>query len=348
MTSPVFISRRSRSQSGFSLTELMIAIVLGMLILAALTGLFINQSRVRSELDKSNRMIDNGRYAMEVLGTNLRLAGYYDTYVPTGTVTSVSDPCSVTNLKDAAANQEILNQHVQGYRVAVTSPVTNGQIASLPATCGFTYNTGSEKSLKAGSDILVIRRAATGNPVTTPNGTGIYLQASRCPSDTVKYQIGTSASSTIHAKDCAAAATLRPMLVQIYFIGRDNNLGDGIPTLKRMELDLSTGAFVVVPLVEGIEYMRLDYGIDNAPVGALDGAPDEFKTTPTAAEWPNVTAVRVSLLARNNETSVGYVDTKTYTLGLAGDYPAANDGYKRHAFTQVIRLVNPSARREMP
>ncbi len=348
MKNSTFFSLRVQAQSGFSITEMMISIVLGLLILAAMASLFVNQSRVRSELDKSNRMIDNGRYAMEVLSTTLRLAGYYDTYVPTGTVTTISDPCNVSDLTNAAKNAEVLNQHVQGYNVAVANPVTSGKIASLPATCGFTYESGSVKSVRSGSDILVVRRAATSNPVVTPNGKGVYLQASKCPSDSVKFQIGLTASSTIHAKDCATAATLRPLLVEIYFIGQDNNLGDGVPTLKKMELDLATGAFVVVPLVEGIEYMRIDYGVDNAPAAALDGAPDEFKVMPTAEEWPSVTAVRVSLLARNTETSKAYTDKKTYNLGLAGEYPAANDAYKRHAFTQVIRLVNPSARRELP
>ncbi len=348
MSTSTIFSLRLRAQSGFSITEMMISIVLGLLILAAMASLFVNQSRVRGELDKSNRMIDNGRYAMEVLSTSLRLAGYYDTYVPTGTVTSVSDPCTVSDLTDAAKNAELLNQHVQGYNASVGSSVTSKQIASLPANCGFTYESESVKSLKAGSDMVVVRRAATSNPVVTPNGHGIYLQTSKCPSDSVKFQIGIAASSTVHAKDCATAATLRPLLVEIFFIGQDNNLGDGIPTLKKMELNLATGAFVVTPLVEGIEYMRVDYGVDNAPTGALDGAPDEFKVTPDVADWPNVTAVRVSLLARNIETSKAYTDRKTYNLGLAGEYPAANDAYKRHAFTQVIRLVNPSARREIP
>jgi type IV pilus assembly protein PilW len=57
-------------------------------------------------------------------------------------------------------------------------------------------------------------------------------------------------------------------------------------------------------------------------------------------------AVRVHLLARNNERSAGYTDGKSYNLGLAGATAAANDNFKRHVFSQLIRVVNPSARRD--
>src|SRR3990167_259795 len=79
MNSPIhthaFTNRQT--QRGLSLVELMISITIGLLILSAMTTLFVNQSKTRAELDKSNRMIDNGRYALELLSENLRLAGFY-------------------------------------------------------------------------------------------------------------------------------------------------------------------------------------------------------------------------------------------------------------------------------
>src|ERR1035437_2610565 len=44
-------------QRGLSLIELMISITIGLLILASLSVMFVNQSKTRVELDKSNRMI---------------------------------------------------------------------------------------------------------------------------------------------------------------------------------------------------------------------------------------------------------------------------------------------------
>src|SRR3990167_9518695 len=95
MRSPAFrhIIIGRPSQRGLSLIELMISITIGLLILSAMATLFANQSRTRSELDKSNRMIDNGRYALEVLSENLRVSGFYGErdIAPAG---AINDPCT--------------------------------------------------------------------------------------------------------------------------------------------------------------------------------------------------------------------------------------------------------------
>ena len=106
----------------------------------------------------------------------------------------------------------------------------------------------------------------------------------------------------------------------------------------------------ITPIVDGIEDLRLEYGLDaTAP---FDGAPDTYTTTPPAATtdvvaglgWNNVMAMRVHVLARNIDTTGGYTDTKTYPLGGANVTPGG--AYKRHAYSEVARLNNPSGRRE--
>jgi type IV pilus assembly protein PilW len=114
-----------------------------------------------------------------------------------------------------------------------------------------------------------------------------------------------------------------------------------------LELGVTGGAaaFSSPPtrLVEGIENLQLDYGLDSDN----DGAPDSYTTAPTATDWANVMAIRVNLLARNNTTTPGYSDTNTYSLGLTSvTVPTQNQAYKRHAFSELVRLINPSGRRE--
>lgn len=330
-------------QRGVSLVELMISITIGLLILSSMTTLFVNQSRTRSELDKSNRMIDNGRYATDLLSENLRLAGFYGALDPASIALpgALPDPCSTTMSDISAA----IPLHIQGYDAADASTAVVSPPTCVPAT------------IKTGSDILVIRRVATLAPVAQTaavNGTP-YLQASLCQYDTPPiYKIdNTPANFTLRQKNCTTTSTtpyaeLRRMMVEIYFIDRNNQAGDGIPTLKRVELS-DAGAMTTVALVEGIEFMQVDYGLDT--VVTVDGAADSYSTCSacTIADWSNVVSVKITLLARNLETSAGYTDTKTYTLGLAGTHtPAAADNYKRHVYTQTIRLVNPSSRREVP
>ena len=330
-----------QTQRGFSLIELMIAITIGLIILAALSALFISQINVRNELDKSNRMIDNGRYALEVLSENIRLAGYYDSYAPIGTASATPNPCTLTAITDATTNINVLLHHVRGYNAATVSDA----ITSPP--CSLT-------SLKSGSDILVLRRVGTTSILTTAKvATTAYLQVSNCLTDVVppsyKLALGSAGFTTLRKRNCSTASDLRPFVEQTYFVSPNNVAGDGIPTLKRIELD-PTGAFVTTPLVEGIEYMQVEYGRDIDSVDTTpDGVANNYTDAPAAADWPNIVSIKIYIIARNIETTKSYTDTKTYSLGLAGTYtPASADHYKRHAYSQLIRLVNPSSRKEAP
>lgn len=343
------------AQRGLSLIELMVAIVIGLIILASLSTLFVNQSKIRAELEKSNRMIDNGRYAMELISESLQLAGYYDNYAPSGVPSSTPDPCSLTTIRTAATNLNVLLNHVQGYDASGVS----ASISTPPCSI----------SAKTGSDILALRRASTSSVTVAAVAAGIaaggasatavtnttYLQVSNCATDSIPgYQIASGAAvfTAYHKKNCTASGAgvgdgpsdLRPFIVQTYFISPNNVTGDGIPTLKRVELDHTTATFVTTPLVEGIEYMQFDYGLDTN----ADGAPDSYSSAPATTEWPNVVSVKINIIARNLETTKGYTDGKTYELGTAGTFGPFSDGYKRHAYTSVVRLVNPSSRRETP
>lgn len=384
-------------QRGLSLIELMVSITIGLLILVSLSSMFINQSKSRAELDKSNRMIDNGRYALELLSGNLRLAGFYDNYKPDSSAnpTNIYNPCDTAPIVDPTKNLHILLMHLQGYNAAASGTPTQQEIVAQPFTsvpytgqlpCGLTYTAGSNLSLRHGSDVLVVRRAGTAVTAAAAALSGTtYLQVSMCENDAAQltktfYQILTAPAAgsfaSMHKKDCTNPADLRPFMVLTYFVSPSNNptivvpgsgctVGDCIPTLKQIDQYGN-----VTPLAEGIEYMQVDYGIDGDNTGDglmddingdgfvdaqdLDGAPDSYSSTCTACAtsadwakyWSHVVSVRISLLARNTEQTPGWSDDKTYSLGLAGSVGPFHDAYKRHAFTQLIRLVNPSGRRE--
>lgn len=361
-------SRRDR-QRGLTLIELMISLTIGLVLVAGLALLFSQQSSTQAELEKSSRQIENGRYAMQMLREDLQLAGYYGEFYNTSTLTvpgALPDPC-VTLSADLAAAMPF---PVQGY---------DAPGASLPTSMGgCPLNAANHLD---GTDILVIRHAETDlfSSGLTPGQ--VYLQSGLTGSKLeLKYQLAAASATTIDTgvftliKKDSSVAPLRKYSVHVYYIspcsvptngttcsntGTDDG-GVSVPTLKRLELSSSGGVanFTTVPLVEGIENMQIDYGFD----ASGDGAPDcyvkdippaspptaaDCSTAPTAVgDWVGVMALRVHLLARNNERSAGYKDDKTYNLGLHGSTLAANDSFKRHVFSQTIRLVNPSARRD--
>jgi len=209
---------------------------------------------------------------------------------------------------------------------------------------------------------------AAGDAANIPNGKltagGIYLQ-SNADSTALPIigagagtQVGDEAKFSLKNKDSVSFSPVRKYYVHIYFIapcsvpagggsvctGSADDNGSPIPTLKRLELTANGTPLSVVPLVEGIENLQIGYGIDTDK----DGVPDTtYTATPALADWPNVVAVRINVLSRQIEPTNGYVDPKTYDMGVAipGGY-APGGGYKRHVYNSVIRIVNPASRRE--
>jgi type IV pilus assembly protein PilW len=351
------------NQGGFSLVELMVAVTLGMLIMGVLAATFVSSSQARRETDQASRQVENGRYAVQILSDDLAHAGYYAEFDPWPLPTPAAkpDPC-VTGI---AALKAAMPLHVQGY----DNP-TAATIASL--TC--------LADVRAGADIIVLRRASTcvagstGCDAFVGGTTQPYFQAALCASATELDSVittdyfamdTTAAGLTKHKKNCTAFADFHRFVTRIYFIANNDNPGDGIPTLKRAELG-PTG-FSIVPLVEGIENLQLEHGLDTS--ATPDGAPDVFTADPdgytgagtagATGNWRNVVAIRVNLLARNTEKTAGYNDSKVYTLGRNADGSAntcspsssplcAGLAYKRHAFAAEVRLTNPAGRGVTP
>jgi type IV pilus assembly protein PilW len=287
-----------RPAHGFSLPELLVALAIGMLILAGMTTLFVRNSRTQSQVERANRQIENGRYAIALLSTDLRNAGFYGEFDPTPLADppGVPDPCAAT----LDALRAALPLHVQGYAPG----------ESLPSCL---------TDVKSGSGVLVVRHTRTcisGNPDCDADGiAGPQFQASLCdnlselgsgnPANHYALDID-AAQLNRHKRDCTSSAgtgTLavsRRFLTHIYYVANNDKAGDGIPTLKRKELRLENGqlVFVTVPLAEGIDKLALEYGIDTSG----DGVVDAYTAAPSnASSWRNAMAVRVSVLARNAE-----------------------------------------------
>ena len=331
----------SPRQQGLSLIELMVSITIGLLLMSAMATLIANNSAHRQEVEQASRQIENGRYAMQVLSENLHHAGYYGEYYSVGSApAALPDPCNTT----PASLDDAISLAIQGYDAPAT----------LPADLAACLNSAD---WVAGSDILLVRRAATSATPLASLVTGrVYLQTRT--SGIVLNDGSTGAGTfTLTKKDGATPADIRQYVVHVYFLSPCSvpvatncssaaDSGRPIPTLKRLELtDDGAGGrtMKIVPLVEGIEALQIDYGIDNANTGA----PDTFKTIPASlTEWGNVVAARIQLVARNIEPSAGFSDAKTYNMGLAGTYTPTALNYKRHAYTQLVRLINPSSRRE--
>jgi type IV pilus assembly protein PilW len=330
----------------------MISLTIGLIILAGMAVLFSRNSRTQAEIEKANRQVENGRYAVQLLSGDLRNLAFYGEFDPTPLPNPAALPALCeTNL---ATLEDVLPLAVLG-----TDDAAAGAHACLP-------------DLKANTDVLLIRRTETcllgEETCADASAGGLLFQASLCNNsyelasgDTKDhYDFGVAlASMTRHRRDCtstAASGTLAPirrLLVRIYYVANNDQAGDGIPTLKRAELTTAgaTLTWNVVPLVSGVENLQLEYGMGAGSFNANPSTTGGCATPACAVQnWRNVEAVKVNVLARNLQPTAGHVDKTDYLLGRQASgadnlITAPNDAYKRHVFQAQVGLPNVAGRK---
>jgi type IV pilus assembly protein PilW len=370
---------------GFSLVEFMIAITIGLFLIAGLVYLIAETSRSRGEMERSSRQIENGRYALERLSEDLRHAGFFSeffcllssiggvtcqavTIPPFPGSTAAAQPCTTT----AANLQNGMALPIQGYPGAASAAALVAAYPELDVVACQVLKDDYEPN----TDVLVIRRAHTtsAEAATLAADSQPYIQTTARD-----YKINTGANKaqftltrqTVNST-VDVVAPVRRYMVRIYFVSKCNAFAAGqpkctaaadngmpVPTLKMLEL--GAGAFTTVTLAEGIEQLQFDYGIDSLDKdgnlghdGVADGALIACSPSCTPDQWSSVVSVQVNLIARNTEQSPNYTDDKTYNLGTFGPYtppapaPGADDirRYRRHAYTAMVRLNNVAMRWE--
>jgi type IV pilus assembly protein PilW len=338
--------RAGRRAAGFTLVELLVALALGVLVLLALTILFARNSGNQSQLEVSTRQLENARFALDALAEDVMHAGYYSEFNP-DTLPDVPNwatpnPCSV------------------GVTAADTGWDTAATPMSIPAAVqGIEAGTavGCLANRRAGTEGVVVRHADTGDAITMAagNANNLYLQVARCTLDVARLRaapvpaVDPHLTFTLRQPDCATVNDrLRRLTQRTYYVAACNDCGgagDGIPTLKRVEM--IDGALRTVAIAEGVENLQVEYGLDTND----DGLVDDFVTADGVtgagtSTWQNVVAVRLHVLTRATQTTPGYSDTRTYQLGPDVSVAQPNDGFKRTLFTSTVRLHNVAGRRE--
>jgi type IV pilus assembly protein PilW len=318
---------------GMTLIELMVGIALSLFIAAALGTLVVNMSRAHNELDRASRQIENGRYAIDLLAEEIKVAGYYGEVRQAGAIFTSPDPCStaIAALGWAA------------------NPITVPN--ALEGRAGTTDVPACVTSHQAATGILTLHRLSIEQvPAASVAGADPYVQLSQCAADPFMPPLVISndpAAFTLQNRTCSAVNPVRRYLSRIYYVAPCSDCDrDSIPTLKRLEL--SAGTMQETALAEGIQELQFEYGFDTDS----DGVPDQFRVGldgvagSSMNEWSNVMAVRIWVLSRSTETTPGYSDTKTYNLGAHGAHGPFNDRFKRRAYTTLVRLNNPAGWRE--
>lgn len=347
----------ARRQHGVTLVEVMIAMLVGLILLAGITTLVVNASRGNRDIDAAARQLENGRYAVKSLSKHLQHAGFWGRLYPPAAPGMPSVPGGLPNACTAPVTAAILQAdmplHIQGEDSPAGDPAANCL---------------GDADHVDGTDIVTVRRAAGTDHTPTEandaaNAAAFYLQTSH-----TAFDIDTGANADPGANgfgitelDAAGNAVTAPLYqyrVDTFFVsprtrpvnvgacdGDDADNGDEIPTLMHLRL-VDTG-FCAQAVATGVEDMQIEYGVDTTN----NGTPNQYTTAPAdTTAWSNVMGVRLYLLVRSTENVGAIGANKSYNLGQTAPKVVADpgDGFSRHVFTTTARLVNPSGRRETP
>jgi type IV pilus assembly protein PilW len=328
-----------RTQQGLSLVELMVAMSIGLFLLAGAITVFGKTRDLYRTNDAAARLQETARYAMSTIEADLRMANYWGLMSRADLIENGPglDLASPPDVDPAYA----LPADLSGFAATINSCGAMWAV-KLPAyveanddTYGFAC--AEFGTYAGGSDQLVVRRASTqviaaGALAATANQ--IKLQTSRVQ--------GTLFSGgALPTGYTATLSETRPLVAHGYYVDQASEQDPAMPSLRRKQLDFVGGAPAITDLeiVPGVEDLQVEFGadLDN------DQNADYFVQPGTAIPaGDQVVAVRVWLLVRAEQPELGFVDNRTYDYasrtGAAVYTPG--DNFRRVLFSKTIALRN--------
>ncbi len=343
------------SWAGFSLVELMVSLLLGMLLLTGVGHLFLSTNKTYTLQDELIRMQENARVVLGLLKKEIRMAAYtscpswsdmgnalmtaetnriWMAHVDKG-VLGIPSGNDAESIIDSGSLSEVLvihkinregsipvsSYHQAGYEITLTEShgVNRGDLLALiDDTCEqvSVFVAGSGTS---GSTVSY----AFSNSGTLYNCTGLLGGAFNCMD-------GQSGTSIFDVSD----SELAPLSSVAYYIRESNR----VPTLYRRRAGETEGGsrLSAEALVEGVEALHLLYGVDSDG----DGVANQYRPASSIGlysnEWKTVTSVKVELLIR----SLREVVDEPATYFFQGRKRTAMDNYLRKVFVTSVELRN--------
>jgi type IV pilus assembly protein PilW len=339
---------------GFTLVELMVAVTIGVVIVAAALTLFVQGRAAYRTSESVARLQEQARFALAVMEPDLEMAGFLGFSNEPGTVSLVTEgdprrvlaearqlrqfPTAVGGALPAAVNGLPPGAHVCGVNFAldVSMPVqgSNGSFAlgrDAQAACR-PYQSGAA----GGADTLTVRRADLRE--AAPEANRLQIFASRFTALTAQQLFFDGrAPGPIDENH-----RVHDFLVRSYYVARDAVGRRGFPALRVKSLSRSGSAvaFAEDEVMPGIEDMQVQFGIG-------EGAAMRY-VNPDAPELAQarVLAVRVWLRVRAEEADHAFVDARTYRYSDVEYTAAGADRHFRRAVIQRTVAVRNARRQQ--
>lgn len=314
-------------QKGLSLIELMVAITIGLILLAGVIQLFTSNKQTYRVQAAMARVQESGRLAMQVLTQDVRMADFWGCNRTAGTVTN--------NLKDDAAflGADARDGGLFGTDDSEGTPSATNRADTVTLQGAF------------GAGIPVI--SSTGIKFTVPVGNKLnqydpivvadcvssdLVQITGANPDTTGEVVGGTGTTTPPGNTTPVVKAYQSD-AQIYVPRRiQYSIRDDATTGER-GLYLSIDGAAAMMLVEGVEDMQILYGYDTSGDLVADQyvSAATLNTAATAAarfdQWAKVVTIRVEMTVRSEDN-------------IAAEKTTAGDRRLRRSFASTIAIRN--------
>ena len=322
-------SFRLDRQRGMTIVELMIAMTIGLVILGAVSALFINVRQTFRTADSMSRIQESARYAVEMLARDIRMAGF----IGCGNLESIT----VNTIANAPVEELLFNNAVRGQ----DSP--SGQIA------GITLIGADTIAIKRGldTDVHLVGNLVPSNANIKINGNPYnfvaddVLMVTNCTHADVFRATNVSGGGTVTIAHSNSSNTgnrigtydedafIMRLAQWVFFIGINPA---GRPALFRT--NTVAGAGTPFEIVDNVENMEIEYGVDTNG----DDSPDAYQTATTinaANNWDSVVSVKLGLLLVSPEANI-----LPTSQSITFNGTTVSDRRMRQIFTTTIAIRN--------
>jgi len=371
-------SAKTTSMQGLSLIELLVAMVLGLTLATGVMQIYVSNTTSDRDQEARLRIQENGRFGMNFLSQEIRMAGYLgclggidgttvnQTLATTPTAfqpqfgvqgweAAGTDPSETNN---SANNVAVVSSSTSewtttgGNTMPTVMAVPNSDIIRVWGAEGSpgvvsTINSGVTPTLVvdtaigiAANDFVLVSDCEQADIVQACSVTDNAPAANSTLTLSTSCTPGNAASSPINSIAPAEAVKLQGTL---FWVGKRDNTATNSPSLFRAQLSATGTVGTPEELIEGVESMQILYGEN------LDGDPrstvDTYVPADQVGNWLNIVSVRISLLLQSvDDGSVPAPQAYTFNgvvydgVGVNGSLPV--DNRVRRVFTSTINLRN--------
>lgn len=304
-----FASHATRS-GGFSLIELMVALTIGLMIVAAMLANLQSSSASTRTNARVSEYQTNGRFATDFLRREIQHAGFAGV--------------SWSNLSQLGATGTTDYGCGVGFAANFTQPIW-GANDSNPFASSCIPSTNYARG-----DILVLRRAGL-DPI--PTSTTLAANTLYFRSEYLQGQVFVGPTRPTNLQTPVYDYLLS---TDVYYISPwtgSSTESPMVPALYRMTLGpgATTPTMSAQLIASGIENMQVQYGV------ATEAGTRYYDAQSIAAsDWNNVVAIRLWLLARSTTAEPNYTNTASYTMG--DQTITASDSFQRQVFPLVVQV----------